>query len=144
MVKKSDTKQAQASAILDGVAATLPAMLRSQILQERAASVGFDCLGVQPMLAKIEEELAELREQLQADTVVQKQVEEELGDLIFACINLARQQKFDAEAMLQKTNQKFIRRFEHIENSLQATGRRVHDATLSEMEELWQAAKALE
>jgi nucleoside triphosphate diphosphatase len=127
--------------ILDGVARALPALLRAEKIQKRAARVGFDWKDVGPVIDKIEEELSELRAELTAGTVEQERLADELGDVLFAVANLARHCKVDPEAALRATNNKFERRFRHIERRLAEQGRHPSQATLDEMEMLWQEAK---
>jgi nucleoside triphosphate diphosphatase len=126
---------------LDGVARALPALLRAEKIQKRAARVGFDWKETGPVIDKIEEELGELRVELEAGTVDQARLTDELGDVLFAVANLARHCKIDPEGALRATNDKFERRFRHIERRLAETGRRPADASLEEMEALWQEAK---
>lgn len=126
---------------LDGVARALPALLRAEKIQKRAARVGFDWKETAPVIDKIEEELGELRTELAADTVDQARLTDELGDVLFAVANLARHCKVDPEAALRATNEKFERRFRHIERRLAESGRQPADATLEEMEALWREAK---
>jgi MazG family protein len=126
---------------LDGVARALPALLRAEKIQKRAARVGFDWKQTDPVIDKIEEELGELRAELMAGTVDQARLTDELGDVLFAVANLARHCKVDPEAALRATNDKFERRFRHIEQRLAEAGRKPADATLEEMEALWQEAK---
>ena len=130
---------------LDGVITGLPALTRALKLQRRAARVGFDWPHADEILDKIEEEIAELRSELATGAAVSKDgVEDELGDLMFALVNLARRLDVDPDSALRRTNAKFERRFRRIEQSLQEAGRAPDDATLAEMEALWQAAKAEE
>ena len=126
---------------LDGVARALPALLRAEKIQKRAARVGFDWKQLGPVIDKIEEELGELRVELTAETVDQTRLTDELGDVLFAVANLARHCKVDPEAALRATNDKFERRFRHIERRLAEAGRKPADATLEQMETLWQEAK---
>jgi len=126
---------------LDGVARALPALLRAEKIQKRAARVGFDWKKTGPVIDKIEEELDELRAELAAGEVDQGRLSDELGDVLFAVANLARHCKVDPEAALRATNDKFERRFRHIERRLAESGRKPADATLEEMEALWQEAK---
>jgi ATP diphosphatase len=126
---------------LDGVARALPALLRAEKIQKRAARVGFDWKQTGPVIDKIEEELGELRAELAAGDVDQARLTGELGDVLFAVANLARHCQIDPEAALRATNDKFERRFRHIERRLAEAGRKPADATLEEMEALWQEAK---
>ncbi len=132
----------QPAGALDGVARALPALLRAEKIQKRAARVGFDWKETGPVIDKIEEELGELRAELAAGAVDPARVTDELGDVLFAVANLARHCKVDPEAALRSTNDKFERRFRHIERRLAETGRTPSDATLEEMEALWQEAKS--
>ncbi len=126
---------------LDGVALALPALMRAEKIQKRAARVGFDWATIGPVIDKIEEELRELRAELEAGKVEQAKVADELGDVLFAVANLARHCKVDPEVALRATNDKFEKRFRHIEHRLAKTGRKPADASLEEMETLWQEAK---
>ena len=126
---------------LAGVARALPALLRAEKIQNRAARVGFDWKETAPVIDKIEEELGELRAEITAGTVDQTRLADELGDVLFAVANLARHCKVDPEAALRATNDKFERRFGYIERRLAEQGRKPADATLIEMETLWQEAK---
>lgn len=127
---------------LGAIPRTQPALTEALKLQEQAASVGFDWSTPEPILDKIEEEVAELREAL-AEGKPEK-VADELGDLIFALVNIGRHVKTDPENALRSTNTKFRRRFSHIETSLQKNGETLEAATLERMEELWRSAKAIE
>jgi ATP diphosphatase len=121
----------------------LPALTRAAKLQRRAARVGFDWPEVGPVLDKLAEELGEVRAEL-AGHAPRERLEDEVGDLLFATVNLARHLGVDGEAALRGTNKKFERRFRAIETALRAAGRKLEDASLDEMEELWQAAKTAE
>ncbi|MGD9535827.1 MAG: nucleoside triphosphate pyrophosphohydrolase [Alphaproteobacteria bacterium] len=141
---KREPADAPASA-LDGVALALPALLRAEKLQKRAARVGFDWPDAAPVFDKIGEELGEIRHALDAPPLDQARraarLHDEIGDLLFACVNLARHLKVDPEDALRAANAKFERRFHHIEQRLAADGRSPDDAGLDEMEALWQEAK---
>lgn len=121
---------------------SFPALVEALKLQERAAKVGFDWSEPAPILDKIEEEIGELREALRNDD--KRAVADELGDLIFALVNIGRHVGADPEMALRGTNTKFRNRFSHIEDSLSANGESLEAATLERMEELWQAAKKIE
>lgn len=127
---------------LGGVQRSQPALTEALKLQEQAARVGFDWSDPAPILDKIEEEIAELREAL-AEGRPEK-VSDELGDLIFALVNIGRHVKTDPENALRGTNTKFRRRFNHIETSLNDNGETLQAASLERMEDLWQAAKRIE
>jgi MazG family protein len=134
---------------LDDVPLALPALARAVKLQKRAAEVGFDWPDLAPVLAKAEEEIAELRFAL-AESEREpakdraKRVAEEFGDVLFVMANIARHLKVDPEAALRDANTKFVRRFKSIEAALAEEGRSPEDATLEEMDALWDAAKAAE
>jgi nucleoside triphosphate diphosphatase len=135
--------QGERPRLLDDVPLALPALMRAAKLQRRAARVGFDWPQPTQVLDKIEEEIAELRAELGPDAPPER-LADEVGDLLFAAVNLARHLKVDAEAALRASNAKFERRFGAIEDALRARGRRLEDASLDEMEALWQQAKAAE
>lgn len=126
---------------LDGVARALPALMRAEKIQKRAARVGFDWATIGPVIDKIEEELGELRAELEAGKIEPTKVSDELGDVLFAVANLARHCKVDPEVALRATNDKFEKRFRYIERRLAENGRKPSEASLEEMEALWQEAK---
>jgi MazG family protein len=131
--------QTSKASVLEGVAKSLPALKRAQKLQKRAARVGFDWPAAEPVLEKLNEEIGELREAIKAgDTAAQH---EELGDLLFTCVNLARHLDVDSEEALRHGNHKFEQRFGYIEQTLQQQGRAIQQCTTDELESLWQAAK---
>jgi ATP diphosphatase len=129
--------------VLDDVPLALPALVRAAKLQRRAARVGFDWPQATQVLDKIDEEIAELRTELQGQAN-QDRLSDEVGDLLFAVVNLARHLEVDGETALRQANAKFEHRFRAIEEALRARGRRLEDASLDEMEALWQQAKAAE
>ncbi len=136
-------KNRASASVLDDVAGTLPALSRAMTLQRRAARVGFDWPTLEPVLGKIEEELAELRQEI-SNGGTEDRLEDELGDVLFAVTNLARHLNVDAETALRRANAKFERRFRTVERGLAAEGRPVSDASLDEMEAAWQTAKSKE
>jgi ATP diphosphatase len=127
---------------LAGIPATFPALPRAQRLQEKASKVGFDWNDPLAVLAKIKEEADEVAEAIAAGERVHAQ--EEVGDLLFAVVNLARHMGGDAEASLRGTNKKFERRFAWIEQALAAQGKTPQSSSLAEMDALWDAAKVAE
>lgn len=131
------------SRVLDGVARALPALVRAQKLQRRAARVGFDWDRIEPVVDKVAEELQECRVELQPGASEQARAAE-IGDLLFACVNLARHAGVDAEAALRDANAKFERRFGEVERRLTEAGRTPAQTSLEEMDRLWEAAKAEE
>jgi ATP diphosphatase len=127
---------------LGSVTRALPALVEALKLQEKAAEVGFDWSKPEPILDKIEEEIAEFRAALA--TGDKAKIADELGDVIFAVVNLGRHAGVEPEMALRGTNTKFRRRFGHIERSLDLEGKALKDASLEEMEGHWQAAKTAE
>ena len=127
---------------LAGVPSSMPALTRALKLQEKAAKVGFDWNDVRGVVAKLREEIAETEAEIAAGA--RDKLAAEVGDLLFAAVNLARYVDVDPEAALRGANAKFERRFAHIERRLAETGRRPEAASLDEMEALWQEAKGLE
>ncbi len=124
---------------LSRVAASLPALMRAQKLQKRAARHGFDWTEIGPVFAKVEEELAETRAAWESGD--QKHIEEEVGDLLFVAVNLARHLGADAESALRASTAKFTRRFSHIEQRLKESGRSASETSAEELDDLWEAAK---
>lgn len=140
---KSAERDAQAASerasILHGVARSLPALKRAQKLQKRAARVGFDWPNVEPVFARLNEEIDELRDAMRAGD--QASVYEETGDLLFSCVNVARHLQVDSEEALRHSNQKFEKRFGYIEQQLQQQGKDMMQCSVEELEQLWQQAK---
>ena len=127
---------------LAGVPRSLPALVEAQQIASRAARAGFDWENVEQVLDKLKEELAELHTARAEETA--EEVEGEIGDLFFVLVNIARFLKVDPEQALRKTNAKFRRRFAQVEDGVAASGKKLEEATIAEMEALWQAAKATE
>ena len=130
--------------LLDGIAAGLPALIRAHKLQAKAGTVGFDWNDARLVLAKLKEEIGEIEAELDRPEIDKEAMAGEIGDLLFAVVNLARHLKVDADQALRGTNIKFQRRFASIEAALGAQGRKPADASLDEMEALWQRAKEAE
>jgi nucleoside triphosphate diphosphatase len=130
------------SGALDGVPLALPGLTRAMKLQEKAGKVGFDWNDVRAVLEKIREEVVEVEAEIATGSP--QSLSAEVGDLMFAVVNLARHLKVDPEAALRGANAKFERRFAHIENRLAERGRTPESASLDEMESLWVEAKAKE
>ncbi|HEX8167038.1 MAG TPA: nucleoside triphosphate pyrophosphohydrolase [Beijerinckiaceae bacterium] len=128
-----------ADGVLAGVPAGLPALARADKLTRKAATVGFDWPNAREVIAKIEEEVEEVRDALETGSPAE--VAAEIGDLLFAVANLARHAGVDPETALRCANAKFERRFAAVEQALAATGRKPAEATLAEMEALWVKAK---
>jgi MazG family protein len=132
--------------LLEGVSRKAPALMEAHQLTTKAARVGFDWEKVEDIFAKLQEEVAELREAIAAHTESQAEAEhtrvrEEVGDLLFVITNIARHLQVEPEAALKLTNRKFRRRFEYIETKLREREQKFEAATLDEMESLWQEAK---
>jgi MazG family protein len=142
---KAEERAAKASKTvseLDGVALPLPSLTRAEKIQKRAARVGFDWPCVEPVLGKIDEELAELRAVVDRDDDASAQtLEDELGDVLFSVTNAARHLKVDPELALRKATAKFERRFRHVEHSITGQGQSMQNATADELDRLWQQAK---
>jgi MazG family protein len=152
-----------AKSVLAGVSSKMPALLEAYKLSSRAAHVGFDWPEIEGLFAKLEEETAELREELKAAPVkgpsgtgiagsgkpqvapeLRERLEGEVGDLFFVLVNIARYLSLDPESALRKTNRKFKRRFQWMEERLRASGRDPQQASMDELETLWQQAKLQE
>lgn len=144
--QKAEERRATAEAegrvasVLDGVSIALPGLTRAVKLGRRAARVGFDWPEIAGVLAKIEEEVAELGAEVESGRAADR-LEDELGDLLFSIANLARHLEIEPEAAIRRANRKFEARFHHIEASLRAQGRDPESADLDELEQLWQEAK---
>lgn len=130
---------AEASA-LDGVATALPALTRALKLQRRAARVGFDWPALAPILDKVAEEIRELEAEIDRHAPAER-LADELGDLLFSIVNLARRLELDPEAALRRVNAKFERRFRRVESLLAARGKSPAQSTLAEMDAMWDAVK---
>ena len=139
-IKRRERAAKPAAGLLDDVTRALPALLRAEKLQKRMASVGFDWDSPERVLDKVAEESAEIVEASRAGAS-HAEIEGEIGDLLFVVANLARHLKVDPEAALRVTNAKVASRFKWIESALEKQGRTTADATLEEMEALWQRAK---
>lgn len=137
--EERQAKQPEAASALDGIAASLPALVACEKLQDRAARQGFDWPDVPPVFAKVHEELEEVREAWASGD--QAHVQEEIGDLLFVAVNLARHLKVNPEVALRQSSQKFTRRFQYIEQQVAASGRVMTDCPLAELDGLWDEAK---
>ena len=152
-----------AHSVLAGVSSKMPALLEAHKLSSRAAHVGFDWPEIEGLFEKLAEETAELREELKAAPIkgpsktgiagsgkpqvppgLRERLEDEVGDLFFVLVNIARYLSLDPESALRKTNRKFKRRFQWIEERLRASGRAPQQASMDELETLWQEAKRQE
>src|SRR6266536_5209712 len=137
---------------LDSLPAALPALMRAQKVQSKVAWVNFDWAEVRDVIAKVEEELGELKQaaasqdrsatgRIRVAAATKQAIEDEIGDLLFSVVNLARKCKFDAESALQAATDKFVVRFNRLEDELQAQGKRLGDADLAELDAIWDAIK---
>lgn len=136
-VKKEEKKDAPPAAMLDSISRRTPALVEAREISSRAAQSGFDWPSVDGVIEKLHEELREI------ESASTDEVEGEIGDLLFVVVNLARFKKVDPEQALRKTNAKFRARFSFVEEGLAAQGKTPKDATLEEMEGLWQKAKSI-
>lgn len=142
-IKSEEKGQTQEmTGILAGVPSRLPALMRARKLTEKASRAGFDWPDLDGVMAKVHEELEELARSIR--TAEEDAVQDELGDLLFAVVNLGRFLRVDAENALRKTIDRFVRRFAHIENTLAAQGRDLARTSLEEMDQLWEEAKVRE
>jgi tetrapyrrole methylase family protein / MazG family protein len=139
---KKQEKGVQRKSALSGIPPALPALMQAQKITEKAARVGFDWEHTDQVFAKVMEELHEFEEAMISGD--QQEMESELGDLLFAIVNLGRFLAIDPEEALRKTIQRFSKRFGHVEDSLHARGMQMQSATLAEMDVLWEEAKRLE
>lgn len=145
--KPEASAKAESSSRLDGIARTLPAMVRAEKLQRRAASHGFDWPEVEPVFDKLHEEIDELKKawyDASSGDGPAEAVEDELGDLLFVCVNLARFMKVNPEQALNSTNHKFEMRFRAIEEHLEREGRDLDGESLEALDAVWQAVKGVE
>lgn len=127
--------------ILSGVPPSLPALLKAHRIQQKVATVGFDWATLEPIWDKIHEEIDELRQEIEDGS--RENIAGEMGDLLFAIVNLARRLDVPAEEALDQTNRKFMLRFRHIEQVLHKRGQSPSDLTLEELDEIWEQAKAV-
>ena len=134
--ERSEKNRKPINHLLDSIPKSLPALSLAQKYQERAARVGFDWTGIAPVIEKIEEEIGEFKN---APDMTSR--ERELGDLLFAMVNLIRWYGLDAESVLRQMNERFRKRFNFIEENAAAQGRKITDLSLAEMDEIWEKAK---
>jgi tetrapyrrole methylase family protein/MazG family protein/ATP diphosphatase len=138
--KASGKTEKKKDSILDDVPAAFPALIEADKLTKKAAKVGFDWENAEQIFGKIQEEIEELKTEV-SRTGENEKVEEEIGDLLFAVVNLARKLGVEPETALKKTNRKFRRRFRHIETELKRQGKTPAESSLEEMDELWNQSK---
>ena len=130
------------TSVLEGVPKSLPAMIKATRIQEKARGVGFDWDDQEQVWAKVNEELGELKAEIDSNAHHAK-LEDEFGDVLFSMINYARFLNVDPEMALERTNRKFIKRFQYLEAGAKADGKELANMTLAEMDEYWNAAKKL-
>ncbi len=132
-------KMENRKSVLDGIPKHLPALMRSQKLQDRASQVGFDFTDISQVFEKIDEEIRELKESIRKGE--KENLKHEIGDILTAVVELARFLGVDAESALQEANDRFIRRFQYMERKAEEIGRKLEDMSLEEMDMLWEEAK---
>ena len=163
--EKAQKGSAESKSVLAGISSSMPSLMEAYKISSRAANVGFDWPNINGLFDKLTEETNELRQEVakypapgpdphargvagssgqQVPEELRDRLEDEVGDLLFVLVNIARYLSLDPESALRKTNRKFKRRFQHVEAQLHAAGRNLPDATLEEMEKLWQEAKKSE
>ena len=128
--------------VLEGVPKSLPALVKASRIQDKVAGVGFDWDSINGVFDKIKEEIDELHHEITSKDT--ENIENEFGDVLFSLINYARFLKINPEDALEKTNKKFIKRFQYLENKAQEQGKSLKDMTLEEMENFWQDAKKMD
>lgn len=143
-IKVKEKNEQTCTSRLQRVPKALPALMRAFKIQKKAADVGFDWDDVSEALNKVDEERLELTECCECKTMSRQGIEEELGDLLFSCVNVARFLDVDPEQALNNTTEKFIRRFGYIEGQAESIGKNLTEMTLSEMDMLWEEAKKSE
>ena len=139
-IKIKEKGKAGRKSVLDGIPSYLPSLLRSQKLQKKAANHGFDWDKISSVFDKLDEEVAEFKKAILSGK--KKDVKEELGDILFVIVNIAKFNKIDAEEALRATNNKFIKRFQHIEAEVAKRGKTLKETPLEELEQYWQNAKS--
>jgi MazG family protein len=135
------TERGQTHSTLSGLPSSLPALLRAFKIGKRVAAVGFDWQHAQDVVAKVEEEVAELRDAVERSPQDRTHIEEEMGDLLFALANLSRKLGIEPEAALRRANDKFTNRFNEVERRFAERGQRLDQGTLEEMEAEWESVK---
>ena len=138
-IKKQEKGNEERKFIVDGLPKHLPALQKAQKLQKKVAKVGFDWPDINGVIAKVDEELAEVKEAIREDKP--ENIEEEVGDLLFSIVNLSRFLKLDTENVLHKTIYKFADRFKKVEMELAAMGKDIEKCTLEEMDAVWNKVK---
>lgn len=129
--------------VLGGVPKSLPALIKATRIQDKAKAVGFDWENKNQVWEKVQEELGELRTEIETENADKEKIEQEFGDVLFSLINYARFIDVDPESALEKTNKKFIKRFQYLENETRKQGKALENMTLEEMDIYWNKAKEL-
>lgn len=141
---KHSERQAQGKhSLLDNIPLSLPALKRAEKIQKRVARAGFDGSHLAPVIAKVREELNEIVKEIESPTSA-RSLEEQVGDLLFACTNLARHLTLDPEESLRKANNTFVKRFRSLEHHLETQGRALHQLSAEEIDDAWQQITAKE
>ncbi|SFR18841.1 ATP diphosphatase [Enterobacter sp. kpr-6] len=143
-IKTEERAQKEQHSALDDIPLSFPALMRAQKIQKRCSTVGFDWTSLGPVVEKVYEEIDEVMDEAKQAVVDQARVEEEMGDLLFATVNLSRHLGVKAEVALQKANQKFERRFREVERIVAERGLTMTGVDLETMEEVWQQVKRQE
>ncbi len=143
-LKAREREEKARTSPMDDIPDNLPALMKAQKIQQRCATVGFDWTSLGPVVDKVHEEIEEVMQEARQAVVDEDKLEEELGDLLFATVNLARHLGKKAETALQKANRKFERRFRQVEAIILAQGLTLQQASLTQMEAAWQQVKAQE
>jgi tetrapyrrole methylase family protein/MazG family protein len=138
---KEKIRKDKNSSILDEIPTKISSLARAKLIQERVSRVGFDWENAKQAFEKIKEEINELNEIIKKKRKNKTKLEEEIGDLLFAIVNVARLSNIDSEIALRKTNEKFIKRFKYIEKKLREKNKSLYQTSLEEMEKLWQESK---
>ena len=137
--EKSKKKEKNRDSVLEGVPKSLPGLLRSRRIQEKASSVGFDWKESKPIISKVEEEFNEVKDAISKKD--SKEIEMEIGDLLFAVVNLSRFYNIDPESALKKSTDKFIQRFNQVEKKISKSGKKIENSDLETMDKFWNKVK---
>ena len=143
-LKQQERQDKALTSALDDIPRAMPALMRAYKIQKRCSNVGFDWKETGPVLDKVHEEIAEVMEEANRPVINPQRLEEEIGDLLFATVNLSRHLGSKAETALQKANDKFEKRFRQVEQIIAEQGLTMQDASLRQMEDAWQQVKKLE
>jgi MazG family protein len=141
-IKRAERGDSAHASVLEGVSKALPALMRAEKVQKRAARVGFDWQKAHDVVEKIREEVVEVEAELLAEN--DEKLEEEIGDLFFAVVNLARKAKIDSELALQQATNKFTTRFQQVEATMRERGLSMEKSSLEELDAIWDEVKAAE